>query len=41
MKDELGGNIIKEIVARRPETYAYLKDNYEEDKKAKGTKTAL
>ena len=41
MKVELGGNIIKEIVARRPKTYAYLTDDYEEHKKAKGTKNAL
>ena len=37
MKDELGGKIIKELAALRPKTYAYLTDDCEEDKKAKGT----
>ena len=41
MKDELGGKIIKEFVALRPKTYAYLTDDCEEDKKAKGTKKCV
>ena len=38
MKDELGGQITKEFVKLRAQTYSYLKDNIYEDKKAKGTK---
>ena len=38
MKDELGGQIMKEFVGLRPKTYSYLKDNNDEDKKIKGTK---
>ena len=38
MKDESGGQVIKEFVGLRKKTYSYLKDNSEEDKKAKGTK---
>ena len=38
MKDELGGQIMKKIFRLRTKTYTYLKDNNEEDKKAKGTK---
>ena len=38
MKDELGGEIIKEFVALRPKTYSYLMDDDNNDKKAKGTK---
>ena len=41
MKDELGEKIIKEFVALRPKTYAYLTDDCEEDKKAKGTKNCV
>ena len=41
MKDELGGPIIKEFVGIRAKTYNYLKDNNDEDKKAKGTKTCV
>ena len=37
MKDELGGKIMTEFVALRPITYSYLRDDCEEDKKAKGT----
>ena len=33
MKDELGGQIMKEFVGLRAETYNYLKDNIGEDKK--------
>ena len=48
-KDELGGKILKELVALRPKTYAYLIDGYDNDcnknkiinKKSKGTKTCL
>ena len=39
MKDELGGEIMKEFVVLREKTYSYLKDNKEEDKKAKSTKS--
>ena len=37
-KDELGGNIIVEVVALKPKTWAYLMDDGSEHKKAKGTK---
>ena len=37
-KNELGWRIIKEFVALRAKTYAYLMDNDSECKKAKGTK---
>ena len=40
-KDELGGKIMKEFVALRAKTYAYLMDNDGEEKKAKGTKTCV
>ena len=33
MKDELGGQIMKELVGLRVKTYSYLKDNIDEDKK--------
>ena len=38
MKDELGGQIMKEFVGLRAKAYSYLKDNNDKDKKAKGTK---
>ena len=38
MKDELGGTIMKDIVGLTAKTYGYLKDNNDEDKKAKSTK---
>ena len=41
MKDELGGTVMTEFVALRPETYSYLTDDFEEDKKAKGTKKCV
>ena len=41
MKDELGGQIMKKFVALRAKTFNYLKDNNDEDKKPKGTKTCL
>ena len=37
-KDELGGKIMKEFVALRAKTYAYLTNDDNEQKKAKGTK---
>ena len=39
MKDALGGQFMKEFVAWRAKTYSYLKDNNDEDKIAKGTKS--
>ena len=41
MKDELGGKIMKEYVRLRAKTYSYLKDNNDEDEKAKGTKKCV
>ena len=41
MKGELGKQIIKKMFGLRPKTYSYLKDNNDEGKKAKGTKSAL
>ena len=41
MKDELGGKIMTEFVARRPKTYSYLMDGGDTDKKAKGTKKCV
>ena len=38
MKDELGGQIIKKFVGLRTKTCSYLKDNNDEDEKAKGAK---
>ena len=40
-KDKLGGKIIIEVVAIRPKTYAYLTDDGNENKKAKGTKKCV
>ena len=41
-KDELGGKIMKEFVALRAKTYAYLMDDDDsEKKKAKGTKKCV
>ena len=37
-KDELGRNIMTEVVALRPKTYAYLMNDGSDHKKAKGTK---
>ena len=37
-KDELGGKIMKKLVALRPKTLSYLMDDDSEHKKAKGTK---
>ena len=41
MKDELGGQIMKEFVGVRARTYSYLKENNYKDKKAKGTKKCI
>ena len=41
MKDELGDQIIKQFVGLRAKTYSYLKDNNDEDKKAKSTKKCV
>ena len=38
MKDEIGGQIMKEFTGLRAKTYTYLKNNIDEDKKAKCTK---
>ena len=35
MKDELSGKIMKRFVEPRAKTYSYLKDEVDEDKKAK------
>ena len=39
MKDELGGQIMKEFVRWRGKTYRYLKENKDENKNAKGKKS--
>ena len=41
MKDELGGQIMKEFFGLRANTYSYLKDNNDKDKKAKGPKKCV
>ena len=38
MKDELGGQIMKEVVGLRAKIYSYFKDKNDEDKKTKVTK---
>ena len=38
MKDELGGKIMTEFVGLRPNTYSYLIDDGNSDKKARATK---
>ena len=40
-KDEQGGKIITEFVAPRPKIYAYLEDDDNDHKKAKGTKLCV
>ena len=37
MKDELGGKMMNKFAALRAETYSYITDSNDEDKKAKGT----
>ena len=41
MADELGRQIMKEFVGLKGKTYSCLKDNNNEDKKAKGTKQCV
>ena len=41
MKDELGGDIVTEFVALRPEAYSYITNDFIEIKKAKGTKKCV
>ena len=41
MKEELGGQIMKKFVGLKAKTNSYLKDNNDEDKKAKGTKRCV
>ena len=38
MKDELGGQRMKEFAGLRANMYSYLEDNLDEDKKAKDKK---
>ena len=40
-KDELGGKIIIEVITLRPKIYAYLEDDGNDHKKAKGTKKCV
>ena len=41
MKNELGGQVTKEFDGLRAKIYSYLKNNNDEDKKVKGTKTCV
>ena len=41
MKNEFGGQIMKEFAGLKVEAYSYLKDNNDEDKKAKDTKNVI
>ena len=41
MKDESGGQVMKEFVGLWPKTYRYFKDNNDEDEKEKGTKKCV
>ena len=41
MKDELGGQIMKEFDALRAKRCSYLKDNNDEDKKSKVMKKCI
>ena len=41
MNEKLGGKIVTEFAALRPQTYSYLMDDGDCDKKAKGTKKCV
>ena len=41
VKDELGGQIMRQCIGLRPKTYSYLKSNGDEYKKSKGTKKSV
>ena len=41
MKDKLGGKIVTKFVGVRGNTYSYLTDDGNEDKKVKGTKKCV
>ena len=41
MKDELGGQTMKELFGLRAKTYSYLKENNDEDKNTKGIKKCV
>ena len=41
MKDKIGGQLMTEFVKLKEKTYNYLKDNNDENKKAKGLKSVL
>ena len=41
MKEELRGKIMNTFVELRAKIYSYLKDNNDEDKKAKGTEKCV
>ena len=41
MKEELRAKIMKKYVGLKAKTYSYLKDNNDEDKKAKTTKKCV
>ena len=41
MKDEFGGQIMKTLAGLRVKKYSYLKENNDEDKKAKDTKSCV
>ena len=41
IKDELGGQIMNEIVGLRAKTYNYLKENNDEDKQVKSTEKSV
>ena len=41
MKDELGRQIMKKVVGLSAKSYSYVKENYEEHKKAEGTKKSI